>query len=85
MTSQALQMGTQFIFSKVNIQKLTFLSGTKHARKVVVPEWAKIKDPDVILSEVIKLENNENITNEVGDPDDSDGRGARTAGGCGGA
>ena len=65
-------MGTQFIFLKVNIQKPIFLSGTKWARTVFVPEWAKIKDPDVILSEVIKLENNKNITNEVGDPNDSD-------------
>ena len=43
-------MGTQFIFSKVNIQKPIFLSGTSQARKVVVPEWAKKKDPDVIFS-----------------------------------
>ena len=30
------------------------------------------KEPDVNLNEVMELENNENVTNEVGDPNDSD-------------
>ena len=69
---KTLEVHTVYMFknkhSETNLPKW---NTHKRARKVV-PEWAKKKEPDVNLNEVMELENNENVTNEVGDPNDSD-------------